>query len=113
MFFHNVAMSGLPKEFFYRAFLQIRLSQVLKSRLGGILIASLFFGLIHIPNLRQWYPDMTLTEDFCRAFFIQGFIGLVFGVLWERTRSLYPGIMVHSGLNALNALGSITSLIAL
>jgi membrane protease YdiL (CAAX protease family) len=110
-FLHNVARSGLPEEFFYRVFVQTRLSQVLRSRLGGILITSLLFGLTHIPHVLKWSPGMTLSEAFCSAFFIQGFVGLLYGVLWERTRSLIPGTIVHSGLNALNNVGSAVALI--
>jgi membrane protease YdiL (CAAX protease family) len=110
-FMHNVVRSGLPEEFFYRVFVQTRLSQVLKSRLGGILVTSLLFGLTHIPHVMKWYPEMTLSEAFCSAFFIQGFVGLVHGVLWERTHSLIPGTIVHSGINALNNVGSAVALI--
>ena len=110
-FIHNVAWAGLPEEIFYRVFVQTRLSQVLKSRLGGILITSLLFGLVHIPGILRWYPETTLCEAFCRAFFVQGFVGLVLGVLWERTHSLIPGTIVHSGINALNNLGSAVALI--
>jgi membrane protease YdiL (CAAX protease family) len=110
-FTHNALRSGLPEEFFYRVFLQTRLSQALKSRLGGILITSLLFGLVHIPYVMRWYPEMTLAEAFCSAFFIQGFTGLVYGVLWERSHSLLPGTIVHSGLNALNNVGAAVALI--
>ncbi|MFQ6101474.1 MAG: lysostaphin resistance A-like protein [Anaerolineae bacterium] len=109
LFIRDVALAGLPEEFFFRAFVQTRLSKVLQSRLSGLLLTAFLFGLIHVDNIMRWYPDTTLPEAFCRAFFIQGFTGLVFGVLWERTRNLIPGIMVHSGINALNNLGSITS----
>jgi membrane protease YdiL (CAAX protease family) len=110
-FVQNVVQSGLPEEFFYRVFVQTRLSHVLRSRLGGILVTSLLFGLTHIPQVMRWYPEMTLSEAFCSAFFIQGFVGLVYGVLWERTRSLIPGTIVHSGINALNNVGSAVALI--
>jgi len=110
-FIHNIARSGLPEEFFYRVFVQTRLSQILKSRLGGILITSLLFGLVHIPNVMQWYPEMTLSEAFCSAFFMQCFIGLIFGFIWERTRNLIPGVLVHSGINALNNVGEAVSMI--
>lgn len=110
-FVHNVVRSGLPEEFFYRVFVQTRLAQGLKSRLGGILLTSLLFGLVHIPNVMRWYPEMTLAEAFCSAFFIQGFIGIIYGVLWDRTHNLIPGVIVHSGLNALNNVGSAVALI--
>ena len=111
LFFHNIALSGLPEEFFYRSFVQTRLSIVLKSKLGGVLMISLIFGLSHVDDLMRWYPDMTLIEALCRAFFVQGFTGLVYGFLWARTNSLIPCIIVHSGLNALNGLGSAASLL--
>jgi len=113
LFLHNIALSGLPEEFFFRAFAQTRISILLKSKLGGILLTSLWFGLIHIDDLMRWYPNMTVSGAFCRAFFIQGFLGLVFGVLWARTHNLIPGIIVHSGINALNNLGSLPSLLML
>jgi len=110
-FLIQMAFVGLPEEFFYRVFVQTRLSQVLKTRWGGILVTSLLFGLTHIPNVMSWYPEMTLSEAFCSAFFIQGFIGLIYGVLWDRTHNLIPGVIVHSGLNALNNVGSAVTLI--
>jgi membrane protease YdiL (CAAX protease family) len=109
-FIHNVARSGLPEEFFYRAFVQTRLSQMLRSRLGGILITSLLFGLVHIPNVMRWNPGMALFDAFCSAFFMQGFIGLIFGVLWDRTHNLISGVLVHSGINTLTNLGAAASL---
>lgn len=110
-FIYNVAMAGFPEEFFWRAFVQTRLSQVLKSRLGGILVASLLFGLIHIPDVTRGYSGMTLSEAFCSALFLQGFTGLIFGVLWERTRNLIPGTIVHSGINTFNNVGPAVSLV--
>lgn len=112
LFIHNIAMSGLPEEFFYRVFIQTRLSYIFQSKLAGILITSLYFGFIHVPGILRWFPGMKLSEAFCRAFFIQGFMGLLLGILWERTRNLISVITVHSGINALNNLGSIISLVA-
>ncbi len=110
-FVRDIAIAGFPEEFFFRAFIQTRLSQVLKSRLGGILGVSLLFGLIHIPEVQRSYQGITLTEAFCSAFFLQGFIGLIFGFLWDRTRNLIPGIIVHSGINTINNLGYAVSLL--
>ena len=113
LFAHNLALSGLTEELFYRAFIQTRLSQVLGSRLAGVLITSVVFGLVHVPYIRQWYPDITLLGAFSRAFFMQGFMGLLLGVLWQRTHNLIPGMVVHSGINALTALGSLAVLTVL
>ncbi|MFQ5891678.1 MAG: lysostaphin resistance A-like protein [Candidatus Methanofastidiosia archaeon] len=106
-------MSGFSEEFFFRAFIQTRFSTLLKSKVSGVLIGSLLYGLLHIPNIMQWYPSTTLVEAFCRAFFVQTFMGIIFGVLWERTRSLIPCVFVHSGVNGLNNLGWIISKLGL
>ncbi|MFQ5864291.1 MAG: hypothetical protein ACE5IW_03585 [bacterium] len=54
-----------------------------------------------LQSIQRWYPAMTLSEAFVRAFFIQGIASLIEGVPWVRTHSLVPGMMVHSGVNAL------------
>jgi len=97
-------MAGFSEEFFFRAFIQTRISYVLRSSISGVLITSLIFGLGHIPAIMQWYPGITYGEAFCRVFFLQTFIGIMFGVLWERTRNLIPCVFVHSGVDGLNNL---------
>jgi len=103
-FIYYFLMSGFSEEFFFRAFIQTRISYLLKSSISGVLITSLIFGLGHIPNIMQWYPEITIGEAFCRAFFLQTFMGIMFGVLWERTRNLIPCVFVHSGVDGLNNL---------
>lgn len=108
-FTYFLFMSGFSEEFLFRAFIQTRFSIVLKSKVGGILITALLFGLLHIEDIMRWYPGTTVAEAFCRAFFVQTSLGLIFGVLWERTRSLIPCVFLHSGIDGLNNLGSIIS----
>ncbi|MFQ6093181.1 MAG: lysostaphin resistance A-like protein [bacterium] len=104
-FTYYLFMSGFSEEFFFRAFIQTRFSTVLQSKIGGVLITALLFGLLHIPNIMRWYPGATVAEAFCRAFFVQTFLGLIFGVLWERTRNLISCVFVHTGVDGLNNLG--------
>lgn len=106
-FIYYFFMSGFSEEFLFRAFIQTRISVILKSRISGILITALLFGLLHIPNIMRWYPGTSVIEAFCRAFFVQTFIGLILGVLWERTRNLIPCVLLHSGIDGLNNLGHI------
>ncbi|MFQ6089617.1 MAG: type II CAAX prenyl endopeptidase Rce1 family protein [Candidatus Methanofastidiosia archaeon] len=106
-------MSGFSKEFLFRAFMQTRFSMILKSKIGGVLLGSLLYGLLHIPNIMQLYPLTTVAEAFCRVFFVRTFMGIIFGVLWERTRSLIPCIFEYSGVNDLNNLGWIISKLGL
>ncbi len=106
-FIYFFLMAGFSEEFFFRAFIQTRISYLFKSSVSGVLLTSLIFGLGHIQGIMQWYPGTTIAEAFCRAFFLQTFMGIMFGVLWERTRNLIPCVFVHSGVNGLNNLFSI------
>jgi membrane protease YdiL (CAAX protease family) len=108
-FIYYFLMAGFSEEFFFRAFIQTRISYLLKSSVSGVLVTSLIFGLGHIQAIMQWYPGTTIAEAFCRAFFLQTFIGIMFGVLWERTRNLIPCVFVHSGVDGLNNLFYIIS----
>ncbi|MEA2005196.1 MAG: CPBP family intramembrane glutamic endopeptidase [Acidobacteriota bacterium] len=112
-FIYFFLMSGFSEEFLFRAFIQTRVSYLLKSSVSGVLITSLIFGLVHIQGIMQWYPGTTIAEAFCRAFFLQTFIGIMFGVLWERTRNLIPCVFVHSGVDGLNNLFSIITKLGL
>ncbi len=42
---------GIVEEFFFRVLLQSRLSSAMRSELGGIVVMSLIFGLVHAPGL--------------------------------------------------------------
>ena len=108
-FIYFFLMSGFSEEFLFRAFIQTRISYLLKSSVSGVLITSLIFGSVHIQGIMQWYPGTTIAEAFCRAFFLQTFIGIMFGVIWERTRNLIPCVFVHSGVDGLNNLFYIIS----
>ena len=112
-FIYYFLMAGFSEEFLFRAFIQTRISYLLRSSVSGVLITSLIFGLGHIQCIMQWYPGTTYGEAFCRAFFLQTFLGIMFGVLWERTRNLIPCVFVHSGVDGLNNLFFILTKIGL
>lgn len=71
-------VSGLTEEVFFRGFLQPRL---------GLLPASLLFGLVHIGygTILQVVAPVIL--------------GLLFGALYQRTRTLWAPIAAHSSFN--------------
>jgi len=52
-FTYFLFMSGFSEEFFFRAFIQTRFSTILKSKISGVLITALLFGLLHIPNIMR------------------------------------------------------------
>lgn len=81
---------GLVEEFFFRTLLQTRLEAALHSGAGGLILASLLFGLVHAPGfyLRTAatqeslgpHPLMLTAVAFSIA--MTSLAGLFLGVLW-------------------------------
>jgi len=96
--------AGFVEEFFFRGVLQSRLARCTGSEWRGLLIASLLFGLFHLPmyffspfepthgNL-LWASAGVITE--------QAVMGILLGVLWVRTHNLTAPLLVHAFTNAL------------
>jgi len=95
--------AGVVEEFFFRCLLQSRLSAMLRSELGGIVIASLLFGLMHAPGL---YLRTSITQEGLPphpplwmavgySIVLTSTAGFVFGVLWSRTRNFALIAVVH------------------
>lgn len=96
--------AGVVEEFFFRVLLQSRLSAVVKSELGGIVLMSLLFGLAHAPGL---YLRTGLTQEGLPAhpsllmavgysIVIVSVAGFFLGVLWARTRNFALIVVVHA-----------------
>lgn len=93
----------LTEEFLFRVLLQTRLAAWLKSETAAILLMALVFGLAHAPGyvLRGAH----LMENMAGApepltavaysIVVVSPIGLMFGVLWARTRSLLLVVLLH------------------
>jgi membrane protease YdiL (CAAX protease family) len=96
--------AGFVEELFFRGVLQSRLARCTGSEWHGLLIASLLFGLFHLPmyffspfepthgNL-LWALSSVITE--------QAVTGILLGVLWVRTHNLAAPLLVHALTNAL------------
>jgi membrane protease YdiL (CAAX protease family) len=95
---------GVVEEFFFRTLLQERLSTVLNSTWGGLLIAAILFGLVHAPGL---YLRTAATQEPVGAhpalLFAMGYSillpslgGLFLGVLWMRTKNLAVVAIAHA-----------------
>jgi len=94
---------GLPEEFFFRGFLQSRFSKVIKSEWKSILITSFLFGLYHLPNLFLNNSSLThghIIMSIIIALTEQGFVGILFGIIWAKTHNLSACIFVHSFIDA-------------
>lgn len=99
--------AGLCEEFLFRAVLQTRLAAWFKSPVVAILLVSLVFALAHGPGLYfRGTPD---TDGFSTdpvqvaAFTIAALspISILFGVIWQRTRSLLLVALLHGAVDAL------------
>lgn len=85
-------MAALPEEFLYRALLQARLERVCRDGLTAVVIASLVFGLMHLPINSQAYGWPTGLA-FCLG--QNAFGGFLAGYLFLRTRSLPLVVLLH------------------
>jgi membrane protease YdiL (CAAX protease family) len=95
---------GLCEEYLFRVVLQTRLAAFLKSEAAAVLTASLLFGLAHAPGL--YLRGAALMEGvgaqptaiwaIAYSIAIVSPAGLLFGVLWSRTRSLGLLVLLHA-----------------
>jgi membrane protease YdiL (CAAX protease family) len=100
---------GVVEEFFFRVLLQARLSAVIKSELGGIVLASLLFGLVHAPGLYlrtgatqeglSANPSLLMAVGY--SIVITSVAGFFLGVLWARTRNFLLLLLVHAAADLL------------
>jgi hypothetical protein len=75
--------AGFCEEFVFRGYLQRQMIALTRSRVGGIAVAALLFGVSHL------YQGI-------RSALVIAVYGLMFGVLARISRSLLPGMMVHA-----------------
>lgn len=125
LFFYAVAgmvwlglEAGLVEEFFFRALLQERLSRYLQSEVAGVVIASIVFGLMHSPGfyLRPAesgeglgaHPSLLVAVAY--SIVTTSAAGVLFGVLWVRTRNLAVVVLCHAAFDLLPNLHNIVRL---
>jgi len=95
-------MAGFTEEVFFRGLLQARLAAAFGSEVRGLLVATVLFGLYHLPyayHLRSWPSYGDLVWSVSQAI-VEGAAGLLLGTLWLRTRNLFGGVFLHAFLNA-------------
>jgi membrane protease YdiL (CAAX protease family) len=112
-FVYNLASAGFREELFYRGFIQSRLSLGLNSKLNGLVISSVFFGIIHTSNNLKWGYGNNIFDAFAESILIQTSLGFLYGLIYMRTGSLIPGILLHSAGNAVNNFKEIAELLNL
>lgn len=95
---------GLVEEFFFRVLLQTRLAAWLKSEVGGVVLASLLFGLAHAPGLyfrtsrtlEGLGPNPAWYMAVGYSIVVTSVAGFFLGVLWARTKNLAVVMFVHA-----------------
>lgn len=100
--------AGVVEEFFFRRLLQTRLAALGGSQVSAVFLGALAFGLAHAPGF--WlrgaggdeglgaHPDLLVALAYSIA--MQGVVGLLFGVLWARTRSFTLVVALHGLIDA-------------
>jgi membrane protease YdiL (CAAX protease family) len=100
--------AGVVEEFFFRWLLQSRIAALTGSQLSAVCLGSLAFALAHAPGfvLRGAGADEglgahpSLVVSLAYSVAMQGVVGLLFGVLWARTRSFALVVALHGVIDA-------------
>lgn len=95
---------GLVEEFFFRALVQSRFAAWFKSEVSGVALMSLAFGLAHAPGFifRQagtvegLGANPTVLDATAYAVVVLAISGILFGVVWARTKNLFALMLLHA-----------------
>ena len=88
---------GLPEELFFRGYLMTRFCRWLGNS-RGLWLNCLVFGLVHVTSrVSQFGFGYSLSALLIgiQAFFA----GLIFGIQYLKTKSIFPPVMTHIALN--------------
>ena len=99
--------AGACEEFLFRAVLQTRLTAWFNSAWAGVIVTSLIFGLAHAPGLFMrggpgvdgWSTDP--LQVIAHTIAVLSPIGLTFGLIYARTKSLLLVILLHGLVDVL------------
>jgi membrane protease YdiL (CAAX protease family) len=95
--------AGFIEEFFFRGLLQSRLSVVLKSATGGIVISAIIFGLVHAPGLylrgagnegNGEHLPFTFFAAYSIAY--MSIAGIFLGIIYSKTKNLWLVMVIHA-----------------
>jgi membrane protease YdiL (CAAX protease family) len=103
---------GIVEEFFFRAFLQSRLTALLDSQTGGIVISALLFGLAHAPGIYLrgggepanlgTEPGLILSVGY--SITVLSIAGIFLSVIWAKTRNFWLIVSIHAFVDLLPGL---------
>ena len=101
--------AGLVEEFFFRGLLQARLSAWFRSEITGVVLMSIAFGLAHAPGfifrhageVEGLGPNPSALDAIAYSIATVSIIGILFGVIWARTKNLIALILIHAAIDLL------------
>jgi uncharacterized protein len=105
---------GLVEEFFFRALVQSQLAAAFRSELSGIVLMSLVFGLAHAPGFIFRHAgeveglglNPTTLDAIAYSIVVLAISGIIFGVIWARTKNIFALILIHAAGDLLPNFGS-------
>lgn len=92
--------AALPEEFFFRVFLIEHLREISGDNGFSVIASSLVFGYVHVFGIIGWY-EVSPFDALIRATLIQVVLGIVFGILWIRMKSLLSLLMLHASIDGI------------
>ena len=99
-----IVWAPIAEELLYRGLLQGTLRKCYSFNIA-VLVSSFFFGIRHATHLFFLWPNVLYEAIIIWAGF--AFIaGLIYGYIYERTKSLYLAIIVHFAINLLALLAT-------
>ncbi len=100
--FFLIIWAPIGEELFYRGYLQGVLRKNGSFRFAAI-ISALFFGFRHATHFFLLWPAFPWVA--AASWVVSAFVfGLFMSYLYEKTRSLYPPMLVHLGVNLIELL---------
>ena len=101
--------AGLCEEFLFRGLLQSRLTSWFGSASWSIVTMAVVFALVHVPGFYLRGGEAvarqaeTLPQIIALTIGAIGPIAILFGILWQRTRSFLLVVLVHGAIDAMPA----------
>ncbi|GAW99642.1 CPBP family intramembrane glutamic endopeptidase [Secundilactobacillus mixtipabuli] len=86
---------GICEETVFRGYLLNRLAKIVDSEQTALVIQAILFALIHLPRYLTTYPALSFLTIMGQLVTVT-LLGYLFGWLFLKSRSLWPGIIVHS-----------------
>lgn len=99
--------AGLNEEFLFRAVLQTRLQALFRSPWAGVFVSALVFAVAHAPGLfLRGGADIhgssaDLIQVIAYTFAVLAPMGLLFGLIYARTKSLLLVVLLHGLVDVL------------